>query len=70
MTFEEWIRENLVIDSYDDAIDWGEGTFTPVVYFIEMFEDVAQKALDNNEDVRQAIYDNDNGRGFKDLILN
>ena len=69
MSFEEWVRRNLVIDSHDDAIDWGNDTFTAVDSFIEMFGDVAQLAIDNNEDVRLAISNADNGRGFKNLIL-
>ena len=70
MNFEQWVRKNLVINSHDDAIDWGNDTFTTVSSFVEMFENVAQTAMGNNEDVRHAISNADNGRGFKNLILN
>ena len=70
MSFEQWVRDNLVIDKYGDAIDWGNDTFTEINKFVEMFKDVTQDAIDSDGDVRQVIADNDNGRGFKKLILN
>ena len=72
---EKWISENLntvesMIDENILAIKWSNGDFTDVPVFLDMFGDVIEQALKENKDVRQAIADNDNGRGYKKLILN
>ena len=70
MIAEEWIRANLpvVFDGDEDIIDWGNNVYTPIRAFLSMFENIVQNALDRNQDVRQAIRDNDNGRGFAGLV--
>ncbi|WP_163538316.1 hypothetical protein [Gracilibacillus sp. YIM 98692] len=67
MTSREWIETNLVVNN-EDAIDWGNGIFTPVDNFVDFFDVDIQNALDNNDDVIQAIKNNDDGKGFYDLI--
>ena len=70
MTAEQWIRANLTVihDGYEDVIDWGNGIYTPVGIFVTMFGTVIQDAIDTGSDVREAIRNNDNGRGFASLV--
>ena len=69
---EEWILNNLNVVEEDDVsfINWGNGLMTEISIFISMFGDIIEQAINTNENVRQAIADNDNGRGYADLILN
>lgn len=67
----EWIRSNLMIlidKDEGEVIDWGNGVFTPVGVFVDMFGEIIQNAINNDQDVRQAIRDNDNNRGFANLL--
>lgn len=70
---EQWIRENLKVVSGwlpSDAIMWGNNSLTEIPNFISMFGSVIETAIANGTDVRQAIAENDNGRGYANLILN
>ena len=70
----DWIIKNLsltregtdIVFSVDNMIT----VLTPVNSFIEMFGEVIQTAIDNEEDVKQAIIDSDpdNTKGFNDLL--
>lgn len=70
MTTEVWIKANfnVVNDGMGDVISWGNGVYTPLPSFITMFDNVIQTAISVNGDVIQAIKDNDNGRGFTNLV--
>ena len=62
------MNSNVMDDNGTNVISWREGIYTPVTSFYAMFGNVIQEALDSNKDVRQAIRDADNGRGFADII--
>lgn len=72
---EEWVISNLNVvpsPAVDNelAIYWGDESYTDLKVFIEMFGSVINEALASKTDVRKAISENDNGRGYADVILN
>ena len=62
----EWVKANLVVEG--DVINWNNGIYTPVDAFVDMFGVVISTALAEGRDVRQAIRNADNGRGFAALV--
>lgn len=78
MSEEQWIKQNYTTGTLDilgECIVWGNGTqyygiYTPVDKFIEMFGGVIKTALDNGDDVKEAIRasDPENGKGFNDIL--
>ncbi|MCM3783664.1 hypothetical protein M3231_11835 [Neobacillus mesonae] len=74
----DWIKQNYTIGTLDvigECIVWGNGfqyygIFTPVDKFVEMFGETIRNALENGEDVKEAIRNSDPGnlRGFNDII--
>lgn len=77
MSPETWIRENyhVFVGSMGTTIAWGNGLvlsgyYTPVDKFIEMFGGVMQTAINDNNDVKQAIRGSDpeNVYGFNDIM--
>ena len=75
---ENWIKQNYTVGRLDvlgECIVWGNGhifygIYTPIDRFIEMFGDAIQAALDNGDDVREAIRatDPENEKGFNDIL--
>ena len=72
---KEWIKNNLITADLDNTtvIVFNLETYTISVEmdaFIDFFGEVIQTALDNGEDVIQAIKDSDpnNELGYNDII--
>lgn len=70
MTFNDWIYENLKVESTidGDVINWKNGIKTPVTAFEGFFETVGQSALDTNTDVKQAILGTEIGKQFSGVL--
>lgn len=78
MSAYEWVKNNYMTGSLDvigECIVWGDGRmfygiYTPIDKFIEMFGGVIQSAIDNGEDVKEAIRaaDPDDARGFNNIL--
>lgn len=67
---EEWVRSNFSIDPEYDAIEWGNGQYTTVTSFLNMFGEVINSAIENDSDPKQAIIESDpeDEKGFHSLI--
>lgn len=82
MNSKEWINNNLNVvpfrinewDEPVDAISWispqGYQIYTFVDAFVEMFGLAIEDAIENGNDVRQAIKDSDpdNMKGFNEIL--
>ncbi|MDU4696382.1 MAG: hypothetical protein E6Y08_11240 [Paenibacillus sp.] len=71
---EQWLRSTyeIVQPEWDDkdTIYWGNGIYTTISNFLLMFGEVIQLALDDNQDVKEAIRNSDpqNVKGFNDIL--
>lgn len=70
MAPEEWVRSNFNIDRDFDAIAWGDGNYTVVANFLDMFGTTIKTALDAGKDPKRGIVESDpnNERGFNGYL--
>ena len=70
MSSEEWLENNFRISEEYNAISWGDGLYTDIPVFLDMFGDIIRAALNTEEDPKQAIRDSDpnNAKGYNNLL--